>query len=103
MSRVIVITWMVRWRRQDLRQRIAARFGVELHERTVGKYLAAFGYRCSRDAHSIVSIATRISSAGRAAAGTPLSEAFARLMNMAIWDGSFATISRIRQGGPAGH
>ena len=36
---------VVRWRRQDLKQRIAARFGVELHERTVGKYLAALGYR----------------------------------------------------------
>jgi transposase len=36
---------VVRWRRQDLRVRIAARFGVEVHERTVGKYLAALGYR----------------------------------------------------------
>jgi transposase len=36
---------VVRWRRQDLRARIAERFGVELHERTVGKYLAALGYR----------------------------------------------------------
>jgi putative transposase len=36
---------VVRWRRQDLRTRIAGRFGVELHERTVGKYLAALGYR----------------------------------------------------------
>lgn len=36
---------VVRWRRQDLRARIAQRFGVELHERTVGKYLAALGYR----------------------------------------------------------
>jgi transposase len=36
---------VVRWRRQDLRARIAAAFGVELHERTVGKYLAALGYR----------------------------------------------------------
>ena len=36
---------VVRWRRQDLRRRIADRFGVELHERTVGKYLAALGYR----------------------------------------------------------
>jgi transposase len=36
---------VVRWRRQDLRARIADRFGVELHERTVGKYLAALGYR----------------------------------------------------------
>ena len=36
---------VVRWRRQDLRARIAGRFGVELHERTVGKYLAALGYR----------------------------------------------------------
>ena len=36
---------VVRWRRKDLRARIADRFGVELHERTVGKYLAALGYR----------------------------------------------------------
>ena len=36
---------VVRWRRQDLQRRIADRFGVELHERTVGKYLAALGYR----------------------------------------------------------
>jgi transposase len=36
---------VVRWRRQDLRRRIADRLGVELHERTVGKYLAALGYR----------------------------------------------------------
>jgi transposase len=36
---------VVRWRRQDLQRRIATAFGVELHERTVGKYLAALGYR----------------------------------------------------------
>jgi transposase len=36
---------VVRWRRQDLQRRIAVRFEVELHERTVGKYLAALGYR----------------------------------------------------------
>ena len=36
---------VVRWRRQDLQRRITARFGVELHERTVGKYLAGLGYR----------------------------------------------------------
>ena len=36
---------VVRWRRQDLRARVSERFGVELHERTVGKYLAALGYR----------------------------------------------------------
>ena len=36
---------VVRWWRQDLRARIASAFGVELHERTVGKYLAALGYR----------------------------------------------------------
>jgi transposase len=36
---------VVRWRRQDLQRRIASAFGVELHERTVGKYLAALGYR----------------------------------------------------------
>lgn len=36
---------VVRWRRQDLERRIEARFGVEVHERTVGKDLAALGYR----------------------------------------------------------
>jgi len=36
---------VVRWRRQDLQRRIAAAFGVAVHERTVGKYLAALGYR----------------------------------------------------------
>ena len=36
---------VVRWRRRDLQQRIAAEFGVELHERTVGKQLAALGFR----------------------------------------------------------
>ena len=36
---------VVRWRRQDLQRRITDRFGVELHERTVGKYVAALGYR----------------------------------------------------------
>lgn len=36
---------VVRWRRQDLQRRIAVAFGVAVHERTVGKYLAALGYR----------------------------------------------------------
>jgi len=36
---------VVRWRRADLQRRIADRFGVDLHERTVGKYLATLGYR----------------------------------------------------------
>ena len=36
---------VVRWRRRDLGWRIADRFGVTVHERTVGKYLAALGYR----------------------------------------------------------
>lgn len=36
---------VVRWRRRDLGRKIADRFGVELHERTVGKYLASLGYR----------------------------------------------------------
>ena len=35
----------VRWRRRELLARIAERFGVTVHERTVGKYLAALGYR----------------------------------------------------------
>ena len=36
---------VVRWRRRDLQARIAAEFGVTLHERTVGKQLAALGFR----------------------------------------------------------
>ncbi len=36
---------VVRWRRKDLKRRIEAEFGVAVHERTVGKYLAALGYR----------------------------------------------------------
>lgn len=36
---------VVRWRRADLKRRIEAAFGVVLHERTVGKLLAALGYR----------------------------------------------------------
>jgi transposase len=36
---------VVRWRRKDLRARIATEFGVDLHERSVGKQLAALGFR----------------------------------------------------------
>ena len=36
---------VVRWRRRDLRDELKRRFGVELHERTVGKQLARLGYR----------------------------------------------------------
>ena len=36
---------VVRWRRVDLQKELKARFGVEVHERTVGKYLADLGYR----------------------------------------------------------
>jgi hypothetical protein len=40
---------VVRWRRQDLQRPIATAFGIELHERPVGKdvgkYLASLGYR----------------------------------------------------------
>jgi len=36
---------VVRWRRADLARRIEARFGVRLHERTVGKHLAKLGFR----------------------------------------------------------
>ena len=38
-------TGVVRWRRHDLQRRIVGAFGVAVHERTVGKYLAALGYR----------------------------------------------------------
>lgn len=36
---------VVRWRRIDLRNEIGRRFGVTLHERSVGKVLAKLGYR----------------------------------------------------------
>ena len=36
---------VVRWRRRDLQARIATEFGVVLHERSVGKQLAALGFR----------------------------------------------------------
>ena len=36
---------VVRWRRKDLQHRIATEFGVTLHERSVGKQLAALGFR----------------------------------------------------------
>ena len=36
---------VVRWRRVDLQRKIEARFGVEMHERTVGKQLAGLGFR----------------------------------------------------------
>ena len=36
---------VVRWRRIDLRDEIERRFGVTLHERSVGKVLARLGYR----------------------------------------------------------
>jgi transposase len=36
---------VVRWRRKDLARRIEGSFGVEVHERTVGKHLAVLGYR----------------------------------------------------------
>ena len=36
---------VVRWRRSDLARRIEAEFGIDLHERTVGTYLAKLGFR----------------------------------------------------------
>src|SRR5258705_6245225 len=36
---------VVRWRRVDLRDELGPRFGVVLHERSVGKVLAKLGYR----------------------------------------------------------
>src|SRR6202048_4823911 len=36
---------VVRWRRIDLRDELQRRFGVALHERSVGKVLAKLGYR----------------------------------------------------------
>jgi transposase len=36
---------VVRWRCVDLQRELKTRFGVEVHERTVGKFLAKLGYR----------------------------------------------------------
>jgi transposase len=36
---------VVRWRRVDLNRRFEKRFGVVMHERTVGKQLASLGFR----------------------------------------------------------
>lgn len=36
---------VVRWRRVDLQRELEARFGIKVHERTVGGYLAKLGYR----------------------------------------------------------
>ncbi len=36
---------VVRFRRVDLKERIARAFGIELHERSVGKLLRRLGYR----------------------------------------------------------
>lgn len=36
---------VVRWRRVDLQRKIESPFGVSMHERTVGKQLAALGFR----------------------------------------------------------
>jgi len=36
---------VVRWRRVDLKRKIEDRFGVVMHERTVGKQLASLGFR----------------------------------------------------------
>jgi len=36
---------VVRWRRVDLKRKIEERFGVDMHERTVGKQLARLGFR----------------------------------------------------------
>ena len=36
---------VVRWRRVDLQHELKSRFGIEVHERTVGSYLAKLGFR----------------------------------------------------------
>jgi transposase len=36
---------VVRWRCADLQARVEDAFGVKLHERTIGKYLAKHGFR----------------------------------------------------------
>ena len=44
---------VVRWRRIDLKRKIEERFGVTMHERTVGKQLASLGFGVCRRARSI--------------------------------------------------
>lgn len=39
-----VVHGVVRWRRIDLQQELKSRFGISVHERTVGSYLAKLGY-----------------------------------------------------------
>ncbi len=41
----LAVDGVVRWRRVDLQRVLRERFGVEMHERTVGKQLAAMGFR----------------------------------------------------------
>ena len=41
----LAVHGVVRWRRVDLQKQLKERFGIEVHERTVGKYLASLGYR----------------------------------------------------------
>ena len=41
----LAVDGVVRWRRADLQRKIKERFGVTMHERTVGKQLAALGFR----------------------------------------------------------
>lgn len=41
----LTIHGVVRWRRVDLRDELERQFGVELHERSVGKVLKRLGYR----------------------------------------------------------
>ena len=43
--RVLTLNRVVRWRRIDLKHLIKERFGVVMHERTVGKQLAELGFR----------------------------------------------------------
>ena len=41
----LAVDGVVRWRRADLQRKIKEHFGVTMHERTVGKQLAALGFR----------------------------------------------------------
>lgn len=40
----LVVDGVVRWRRVDIQARIAERFGIALHERSVGKWLDRLGF-----------------------------------------------------------
>jgi hypothetical protein len=79
--------WVVRWRRIDLRDEIKRRFGVELHESSVGKVLASLGRRrlCVRPQHPKGDPAAQETSKNFAAALPDMIPETARGRPLEIW------------------